>query len=171
MALLKGDSGLRAQGPVFAVALLVFIIAGGTLGYIAIEGWSAWDAFYMTIITVTTVGYQEVHPLSRAGQAFTVVLLLSGVGAALYTFTLLATVVFEGGLPKRLLRRRQARMLDTIKDHFIICGYGRIGSIVARHSGGSRFRTWSSSTARNGCSWRSPKARSASKPTPAARMC
>ena len=68
----------------------------------------------------------------RAGQAFTVVLLLGGVGAALYTFTLLATVVVEGGLPKRLQRRRHARMLETIKDHFIVCGYGRIGSIVAR---------------------------------------
>ena len=55
-----------------------------------------------------------------------------GVGAALYTFTLLATVVVEGGLPKRLQRRRHERMLETIKDHFIICGYGRIGSIVAR---------------------------------------
>ena len=97
-----------------------------------IEGWNAWDAFYMTVITVTTVGYKEVHDLSRVGQAFTVVLLLGGVGAALYTFTLLATVVVEGGLPKRLQRRRQARMLDTIKDHFIICGYGRIGSIVAQ---------------------------------------
>ena len=131
MAALKGDRWLRAQGPVFAVALLLVIIAGGTLGYIAIEGWGAWDAFYMTIITVTTVGYREVHDLSRAGQAFTVVLLLSGVGAALYTFTLLATVVVEGGLPKRLQRRRHERMLDTITDHFIICGYGRIGSIVA----------------------------------------
>src|SRR5471030_908227 len=97
-----------------------------------IEGWDAWDAFYMTIITITTVGYEEVHRLSRTGQAFTVVLLLSGVGAALYTFTLLATVVVEGGLPKRLQRRRQQRMLETIKDHFIICGYGRIGSIVAQ---------------------------------------
>jgi voltage-gated potassium channel len=132
VTLFKGDSGLRAQGPAFAVALLIFIIAGGTVGYVTIEKWSAWDAFYMTIITVTTVGYQEVHRLSRIGQAFTVVLLLSGVGAALYTFTLLATVVFEGGLPKRLQRRRHERMLDTIKDHFIICGYGRIGSIVAR---------------------------------------
>jgi voltage-gated potassium channel len=128
----KGDRWFRAQGPVFAVALLVAIIAGGTAGYVAIEGWSAWDAFYMTIITVTTVGYGEVHPLSRAGQMFTVVLLLSGVGAALYTFTLLATVVVEGGLPKRLQRRRHARMLDTVTDHFIICGYGRIGSIVAQ---------------------------------------
>ena len=110
----------------------MLIIAGGTVGYVVIEGWSAWDAFYMTIITVTTVGYEEVHDLSRAGEAFTVVLLLSGVGAALYTFTLLATVVVEGGLPKRLQRRRHERMLETITDHFIICGYGRIGSIVAR---------------------------------------
>ena len=128
---MKGDRWFRAQGPVFAVALLVLIIAGGTAGYVVIEGWSAWDAFYMTIITVTTVGYEEVHKLSRPGQVFTVGLLISGVGAALYTFTLLATVVVEGGLPKRLQRRRHERMLDTITDHFIICGYGRIGSIVA----------------------------------------
>ena len=107
-------------------------MAGGTIGYMLLEGWSAWDAFYMTVITVTTVGYKEVHELSRAGEAFTVLLLLGGVGAALYTFTLLATVVVEGGIPQRLQRRRQARMLDTIADHFIICGYGRIGSIVAR---------------------------------------
>jgi voltage-gated potassium channel len=127
----KGDRWFRAQGPVFAVALLVLITAGGTVGYVAIEGWSAWDAFYMTVITVTTVGYREVHALSRAGEAFTVVLLISGVGAALYTFTLLATVVVEGGLPKRLQRRRHERMLESITDHFIICGYGRIGSIVA----------------------------------------
>ena len=99
-----------------------------------IEGWSAWDAFYMTVITVTTVGYREVHELSRAGQAFTVLLLIGGVGAALYTFTLLATVVVEGGLPKRLQRRRQQRMLEAIKDHFIVCGYGRIGSIVAQRA-------------------------------------
>jgi len=127
----QGDRWFRAQGPAFAVALLLLIIAGGTIGYAAIEGWGLWDAFYMTIITVTTVGYREVHTLSRVGEAWTVLVLVAGVGAALYTFTLLATVVVEGGLPKRLQRRRQERMLETIKDHFIICGYGRIGSIVA----------------------------------------
>jgi voltage-gated potassium channel len=127
----RGDHWFRAQGPAFAVALLLVIIAGGTVGYAEIEGWTLWDAFYMTIITVTTVGYREVHPLSRAGEAWTVFVLVSGVGAALYTFTLLATVVVEGGLPKRLQRRQHERMLETIKDHFIICGYGRIGSIVA----------------------------------------
>lgn len=128
----QGDRWFRAQGLGFAVALLVSIFAGGTAGYMLIEGWSAWDAFYMAVITVTTVGYREVHDLSRAGQAFTIVLLLGGVGAGLYTFTLLATVVVEGGLGKRLQRRRRERMLETVKDHFIICGYGRIGSIVAQ---------------------------------------
>jgi voltage-gated potassium channel len=126
-----GDRWFRAEGPAFAVALLALIVAGGTVGYVAIEGWGVWDAFYMTIITVTTVGYKEVHDLSRAGEALTVLVLISGVGAALYTFTLLATVVVEGGLPKRLQKRRHEHMLETLKDHFIICGYGRIGSIVA----------------------------------------
>ena len=84
----------------------------------------------MTVLSVMTV---ESRPdMSHAGQLFTVFLLLGCVGAALYTFTLLVTVVVEGGVPKRLQRRRHARMLETIKDHFIVCGYGRIGRIVAR---------------------------------------
>jgi voltage-gated potassium channel len=126
----KGDHWFRAQGPGFAVALLVSVIAAGTVGFMATDDRNVWDAFYMTVLALTTV--EAPVNLSRAGQAFTVVLLLGGVGAALYTFTLLATVVVEGGLPKRLQRRRHERMLETIKDHFIICGYGRIGSIVAR---------------------------------------
>ena len=132
VTVVKGDRWFRAQGPVFAVALLLLIIAGGTVGYMLIEGWGAWDAFYMTVITVTTVGYEEVHQLSRAGQVFTVVLLLGGVGAALYTFTLLATVVVEGG-PAQAAAAAAARHACSTRsrDHFIICGYGRIGSIVA----------------------------------------
>jgi voltage-gated potassium channel len=127
-----GGRWFRAQGPGFAVALLLSITAAGTVGYMLIEGWNAWDAFYMTAITVTTVGYGEVHRLSLVGQAFTVLLIFGGVGAALYTFTLLATAVVEGGVPKGLQRRRHERMLETIKDHFIVCGYGRIGAIVAQ---------------------------------------
>jgi voltage-gated potassium channel len=124
-----GDRWFRAQGPAFAVALLFFVIAGGSIGYMVTDGQSLWGAFYMTVLALTTV--EAPGHLSRPGQAFTVVLLLVGVGAALYTFTLLATVVVEGGLPKRLQRRKHERMLDTLTDHFIICGYGRIGSIVA----------------------------------------
>src|SRR4051794_6707611 len=107
------------------------ILAGGTLGYILIEGWSPWDAFYMTVTTVATVGFHEVHPLSRAGEAFTIALIFGGVGTAFYTVTLLATLIVEGGLHRRLEQRRINRMLDTIADHFILCGFGRIGSIIA----------------------------------------
>ena len=130
MKTVKGERRARAQGPSFAVALLFSIITGGTLGYHWIEGWTLWRSLFVTVVAVTTV---EAPPVATwAGQAFTIVLLLSGVGAALYTFTLVATVVVEGGLPKRLAQRRYARMLETISDHFIVCGYGRIGSIVAR---------------------------------------
>jgi voltage-gated potassium channel len=118
-------------GPGLAVGLLLLVIAGGTAGYELIEGWSAWDALYMTVITVTTVGYREVHPLSRVGEGFTIVLLIGGVGTALYTFTLLATLVVEGGLHLRMEQRRTRRMIDDLEDHFIICGFGRIGSVVA----------------------------------------
>ncbi len=125
----QGDSVLRVQGPGFAVALLVSVVLFGAVGYAAIERWSFWHAFYVTVLAITTV---DLPPLTRGGQVFTVFLLVAGVGAALYTFTLLATVVVEGGLPKRLQRRRHRHMLETIRDHFIICGYGRIGMIVAR---------------------------------------
>ena len=125
-----GDRWLRAEGPGFAIALLVFVVLGGALGYHWIEGWSLGRAFYRTVLAITTV--ESPAAASRAGLVFTVVLLFAGVGAALYTFTLLATVVVEGGVPKRLDRWRHARMIETLHDHFIICGYGRIGRVVAR---------------------------------------
>ncbi len=111
--------------------MLVAVLAGGTAGYMLIEGWNVWDAFYMTVTTVATVGYGEIHPLSQRGRIFTVALIFGGVGTLFYTVTLLATVIVEGGLHQRFQRRRAARMLEQIKDHFIVCGYGRIGSIIA----------------------------------------
>ena len=119
------------RGPRLAIALLTLIIAGGTIGYVLVEGWSAWDAFFMTVTTVATVGYREVHPLSFRGQVFTILLIFGGVGTAFYTVTLLATIVVEGGLHRRFEQRRFNRMLEQITDHFILCGYGRIGAIVA----------------------------------------
>jgi voltage-gated potassium channel len=115
-----------------AVALLASVFVAGTIGYIAVEGWTPWDAFYMTVTTVTTVGFREIHELSRAGQIFTVFLVIGGVGAAFYTFSQLAALVIEGGLASHLRHRRRVRMIDTIKNHFIVCGFGRIGSIVAK---------------------------------------
>src|SRR3954468_8276932 len=91
------------------VALVIVAVhVAGTFGYILIEGWSAWDAFYMTVITVTTVGYMEVHPLSTAGQAFTVFVLFAGVGAFFYAFTLFMALLADGSLLERRTRRRLA---------------------------------------------------------------
>lgn len=110
---------------------LLAVLAGGTAGYMLIEKWDVWDAFYMTVTTVATVGYGEVHPLSPRGRLFTVALIFGGVGTLFYTVTLLATIIVEGGLHQQLEKRRAARMLEQINDHFIVCGYGRIGSIIA----------------------------------------
>jgi voltage-gated potassium channel len=115
--------------------LIALVIVGvhvlGTVGYVLIEGWSPWDAFYMTVITVTTVGYGEVHPLSQLGRAFTVVVLLTGVGAFFYAFTLFMSLLAEGSLVERRGRKHVARMLENLEDHFIVCGFGRMGEIIA----------------------------------------
>ena len=118
------------QGIGLALVLVVIVVVGGTLGYVVVEGWSAWDAFYMTVITITTVGYQEVHELSFAGRLFTVVLAVGGVATALYTFSLLTAQLVEGNLGDFLEARRLQRMLDDLHGHFIVCGFGRIGSII-----------------------------------------
>ena len=114
------------------MALVILgVLVGGTIGYVLIEGWSAWDAFYMTVITVTTVGYLEVHPLSTAGRAFTVVVLFAGVGSFFYAFSLFMALVADGTMAAWRTRRRLARMLDNLQEHFIVCGFGRMGEIIA----------------------------------------
>jgi voltage-gated potassium channel len=120
-----------ARGPGLAVILFLVVTATGTLGYMAIEGWSAWDAFYMTIISVTTVGYREVHPLSMPGQAWTALVLVAGVSTLFYSASIVMAEIVEGGFHARLELRRFNRMLDQLTNHFIICGYGRIGGVIA----------------------------------------
>jgi voltage-gated potassium channel len=119
-----------ARGPFVAGALLLAVSGFGTLGYVLIEGWHPWDALYMTLTTITTVGFKEVHPLTRAGQAWTMLVILAGVGTALYAFSLFASVVVEGGIHDYVHRWRQVRMIEALHDHFIVCGYGRLGSAV-----------------------------------------
>lgn len=110
--------------------LFAAVLVGGTLGYVLVEGWGPWDALYMTVITVTTVGYREVHPLSRAGEVFTVVLLVTGVGTVFYAVTLFVARFVESGITHRWEQRRRSRMIDDLRGHFIVCGYGRIGRII-----------------------------------------
>ena len=104
----------------------------GTIGYMLIEGWEPLDGLYMTVTTLATVGYGEIHPLSTRGRVFTIGLIIVGVGGVLYLLTAIMQFVFEGHLGRNLERRRMERKIDQLRDHFILCGFGRVGRQVAR---------------------------------------
>jgi len=114
------------------VLAIVGVIVFGVAGYIVIERWDFFDSLYMTIITLTTVGYHEVHELSQPGRAFSMVLMLSGVGTMFYTFGVGAKVLLEGELRDLLGRKKLTKKIENLKDHYIICGYGRMGNIICR---------------------------------------
>lgn len=109
------------------VFLLLAVFALGTIGYRVIEEWTWLEALYMTAITLTTVGFGEVKPLSDVGRIFTVFLILLGVSTVAYGFSTLAQYVLAADLGPRLRRRRFKRMLQNTRDHIIVCGYGRVG--------------------------------------------
>lgn len=111
--------------------LLAVVVAYGVAGYTLIEHWSVFDAFYMTVTTIATVGYGEVHPLSTAGRGFTMTLIVSGVATMLYAFGTFAEVLSEGHIAEYGRHRRLERKVAAMKDHFILCGYGRIGTQIA----------------------------------------
>jgi len=112
--------------------LLAIIIVFGTTGYLLVEGWSLLDSFYMTIITISTVGFTEVHPLGTAGRIFTSVLIVSGVGTMLYGFGVFAETLSEGHFLEFRRVRRLERQVSELRDHLIVCGYGRMGTQVVR---------------------------------------
>jgi len=119
----------RFLGVIYA---LLLVLAIGIIGYMTIEGWSFLDALYMTVITLSTVGYEEVADLSVAGRVFSIVLIISGVGVMLYTLTTIVQYITEGNLANILGRRRMKEKISKLKDHIILCGYGRVGTEVAR---------------------------------------
>lgn len=114
-----------------AIALFVLLIAGGTLGYRLIEGWPIADCLYHTVITLSTVGYREIHPLSANGRTFTIVLVMFSVAGTALALASLTSVIIEGQIGQLLWRRRMDREIGKLNDHVVICGYGRMGSFVA----------------------------------------
>ncbi len=107
--------------------LIAVTIGVGVLGYRLIEGWGWLDAFYMTVITLTTVGFGEVRPLSDAGRFFTILVILFGAGVVAYALSSTAEILASGQFARALQRRRRTRL----KDHCIVCGFGRVGRFVA----------------------------------------
>lgn len=116
---------------IFSLILLLIIITFGTIGYMIIEGWGFMDSLFMTIITITTVGYGEVHDLSRSGEIFTIILLISGVGVILYVLSSEARILIEGELQDILGRKRLENKIKQLNNHYIVCGFGRMGKIIA----------------------------------------
>jgi voltage-gated potassium channel len=116
----------------FLLAALLAVIAVGIIGYMVIEGWSFLDAIYMTVTTLTTVGYEEVHVLSDTGRIFTVGLIVIGVGVMLYGLTTMVGYLIEVQVGNLFGGRRMKERVSKIKDHIILCGYGQVGTEVAR---------------------------------------
>ncbi len=115
-------------------ALLIFLglITIGTVGYMIIERLSFWEALYMTVITVSTVGYREIVLPSRAGEIFTMLIIVSGLAAVVYVTTSVVELILEGRVLELMGRRRFLRELQDITGHYVICGYGRVGRQIAR---------------------------------------
>ncbi|MBI4764716.1 MAG: potassium channel protein [Deltaproteobacteria bacterium] len=118
----------------FILDLFIFalILIGGCIGFVVIEGWDVLEALYMTVITLTTVGFQEVHPLSRSGRIFTMFLIISGVGFILYFLGSIARMMIEGTLKDLFGRRKLEKQISHIEGHYIVCGFGRIGRTVSQ---------------------------------------
>jgi voltage-gated potassium channel len=121
---------VRLRRFLLTLAVPVLLVVAGTAGYVVLEGWSLFDSLYMTVITITTVGFLEVHPLSTVGRGFTSLLALGGVFTLFYAATSVIRAVVSGEVGGSLGRQRMERRLEELTGHAIICGYGRMGRLV-----------------------------------------
>ncbi|MDO9565185.1 MAG: potassium channel protein [Candidatus Desulfaltia sp.] len=122
-----------AKHLIISVLLTFLIVAIGTTGYMIIEGWDIFDALYMTVITITSVGYGEVHEIGQAGRLFTLFLIIIGIGFVIYVAGAVVRFMLEGQIRVILGRRRLNKKIDRLKNHYIVCGYGRIGRLLCKN--------------------------------------
>lgn len=120
------------QQAFISLGLSVLLLITGTIGYMLIEEWHFFDALYMTVITIATVGYSEVHVVSTAGRVFTVILILLGVSYFLYVAGSTIQFLVEGRIRHVLGRRKLEKQINRLKGHYIMCGYGRMGRALSR---------------------------------------
>jgi voltage-gated potassium channel len=116
----------------WAGVALLGVLSYGIAGYWLLFGWSFTESLYMTVMTLTTVGYREVRPLDGAGQLFTTTLIVFGVSLLLTTLSLAAGTISQRDFGDRSRRRRMQRRIDAMRNHYIVCAYGRVGRAVAR---------------------------------------
>lgn len=119
-------------GTILAILSLFLLLGAGTTGYMILEGYSAVDAIFMTVITLSTVGFGTLRPLSEAGKLFTLVLIVVGVTTFSLYLTKLFGFIVERGVMETLERKRMLRKIEHLKGHYVVCGLGRIGSVVVQ---------------------------------------
>lgn len=123
----------RALGRLRKAALaLGTIVVGGTAGYMVLEGWGFLDALYMTMITISTVGYGEVNELDTSGRLWSIALIITGASVLVYATSSFVELVLEGTIRGYFARRRMEGAIDRLNGHYILCGYGRVGRKIAQ---------------------------------------
>jgi len=135
-----GIGWARLRGFVLALSVPVLLLTVGTGGYMLVEGWSPFDSLYMSAITLTTVGYLEVHPLSHGGRIFTIAYLLVGVFSLFYVATTIIRQVVSGEVRMHLGRQIMERTLANLEGHVVVCGLGRMGRIVCEEFSNQEMR-------------------------------
>lgn len=123
---------IKNRGLMTIALLPPLLVLVGTLGFHVIEGWSFFDALYMSVITLTTIGFSEVHPLGRSGRIFTMILALGGIFTIFFAGGELVRQWASGELRALLGRQRSEKAMDALNDHVVVCGYGRMGKVVCQ---------------------------------------
>jgi voltage-gated potassium channel len=116
----------------WAIIFLLSVFVIGIGGYMVIEGWNFFDSLYMVVITLATVGFGETHPLTFHGRIFTIVLILVWAGIGFYALSTIIQPIIEGEIRKVLGRKKLEKEIRNLKDHYIVCGFGRMGSYISR---------------------------------------
>ena len=122
-----------------AVLILLGILMFGTFGYYLIEDWTIFDSFYMTVITISTVGFAEISPPTALGRVLTVIIIIAGISFGTYTIGTIVRIFVEGELMNYFGRRKVQKKISDLADHFIVCGYGRIGRIICDELAADNF--------------------------------
>jgi voltage-gated potassium channel len=130
----------RTAHLIIVVLLAVFLVGLGTAGYMVIEDWNVLDSVYMTVITLSTIGYGEVNPVSKAGRIFTLILIVMGVGFFLYVIGNVVQFLVEGRIRIILGRHKLDTQIGHLNNHYIVCGYGRMGRAFCRYLTDKRMK-------------------------------
>ena len=118
---------------VIVIGLPLLLMILGTVGYHQVEGWTWEESFYMTVITISTVGYSELHDMTEAGRMFSVLLILVSFGSLAYCGSLIFGFIMEGGIVTFMRKMKMEQQINQLQKHFIVCGFGRKGKAVCRH--------------------------------------